>query len=92
MLTDDDAPNGAGFLDVSGLLSEHTLTPLEEGDAALDILSIGQLGAATVGLSHCHKASHLHTEGRKEGTDRDEFPLAEKNERSLGKIPVSCAE
>lgn len=63
-LTDDYAADGASLLDVSGLLCKHTLTPLKQRDVALDILSIGDLSAATVGFSHSHKASYLHTGGK----------------------------
>lgn len=58
-LTDDDAADGPGPLDMSGLLCKHALAPLQQGDAALDKLAVGQLSAATVGLRYSHKASHL---------------------------------
>lgn len=58
-LTDDDAADGAGLLDVSGLLCKHTLSPLEQSNVALDVLRIGDLSAATVGFSHSHKATYL---------------------------------
>lgn len=59
-LTDDYASDGASLLDVSGLLCKHALTPLKQSNMALDVLSIGDLGTATVGFSHSHKASYLH--------------------------------
>lgn len=64
-LTDDDAPDGSGPLNVSGLLCKHALAPLQQGDAALNELAVGQLSTATVGLRHRHKASHLRREREK---------------------------
>lgn len=63
-LTDDYASNGASLLDASGLLCKHTLAPLKQSNVALNIFSIGDLSAATVGFSHSHKASYLHTGGK----------------------------
>lgn len=62
--TDDNAADGASLLDVSGLLCKHTLPPLEQGNVALDIISVGDLAAAAVRLSHSHKAPHLHADTR----------------------------
>lgn len=64
-LTDDYASDGAGPLDVPGLLCKHALTALQQGDVALDVLAVGDLAAAAVRLGHSHEASHLH-ETRKE--------------------------
>lgn len=58
-LTNDDAADGAGLLDVSGLLCKHTLSPLKQSNVALDVLRVGDLSAATVGFSHSHEATYL---------------------------------
>lgn len=65
-LTNDYASNGASLLDVPGLLCKHALTPLEQSDVTLDVLSVSDLTAAAVGLGHSDKAPHLHKRGRKE--------------------------
>lgn len=59
-LTDDYASDGAGVLDVTGLLCKHALTTLQQGDVALDVLAVGELAAAAVGFGYSHKASYLH--------------------------------
>lgn len=78
LLTDDDTSDGPSLHDVSGLLSEHTLAPLQQSDAALYKGSVAQLRTATVGLSHCHKPTHLQTD--KESTCSNVTRNAENRE------------
>lgn len=67
LLTDDDTSDGPSLHDVSGLLSEHTLAPLQQSNAALYKGSVAQFRTATVGFSHCHKPTNLQTDGEKGG-------------------------
>ena len=89
ILTDDDASDGTGPLDVPGLLGKHALPPLQQGDAALHNVPVGQLSAAAVGLSHCHKAPDLERgRGSESGTDKRqrERRTGRQTERS-GSVP-----
>lgn len=64
MLTNDYASNGASLLDVSGLLRKHALTPLEQGNVALDVFSVSDLTTACVGLGHSDKAPYLKNKAK----------------------------
>lgn len=49
---------------MSGLFCEHALSPLKQSDVALDVLAIGDLGAAAVGFSHGDEAPYLRAGGK----------------------------
>lgn len=78
-LTNDYASDGASLLDVSGLLCKHALSPLKQSNVALDILSIGDLGAAAVGFSHSHKATYLQDPNNQDENEKNTFQQGTKS-------------